>query len=165
MVVGHFLAGIAAVMWSVKDGKYLLLHRAQSKDFAPGVWECVTGRVEQGEGYEDALNRETREELGLMTKPVCILGTAHFYRGKQSSENELLGVIFACEVDSDAPLSLSNEHDDSCWVTYEQAMALLASSDPSVTWLRRVLKRAEIMRKILPDMLIQHYVNAGFELG
>ena len=44
-------------------------------------------------------------------------------------------------------------------------MALLASSDPSVTWLRRVLKRAEIMRKILPDMLIQHYVNAGFELG
>ena len=75
MGVGHFLGGIAAVIWSTKGGKYLLLHRVKSKDFAPGIWECVTGRVEQGEAFEQALYRETREELGLVVKPVCILGT------------------------------------------------------------------------------------------
>jgi len=52
---GRFLAGIAALIWSPLEGKYLLLRRADDRDYAAGVWECITGRLEQGEGFEDAL--------------------------------------------------------------------------------------------------------------
>ena len=40
---------VGALVWRRSDGKYLLLQRSAQKDFAAGQWECVTGRVEQGE--------------------------------------------------------------------------------------------------------------------
>ena len=49
--VGRFLAGIGALLRRPVDGEYLLLKRAESKDYAGGTWECVTGRVNQGEGF------------------------------------------------------------------------------------------------------------------
>ena len=81
MSMGHFLAGIAALIRSPETGQYLLMRRSEHKDYAPGVWECVTGRVDQGEGFEAALRREVREELGVEVQVEHILGTTHFYRG------------------------------------------------------------------------------------
>jgi 8-oxo-dGTP diphosphatase len=81
MSIGRFYAGIAAVIWSSQTGQYLLLRRSDEKDYGPGIWECVTGRVDQGEGFEDALHREVREELGVSVQVEYILGTTHFYRG------------------------------------------------------------------------------------
>ena len=64
MSIGHFYAGIAALIWSPETNQYLLLRRSELKDFAPGAWECVTGRVDQGEGFEDALRREGKRRTG-----------------------------------------------------------------------------------------------------
>jgi 8-oxo-dGTP diphosphatase len=164
MVVGHFLAGIAAVIWS-PAGKYLLLHRAPTKDFAPGVWECVTGRIEQGEGYIDALYREMQEEIGTIAVPMVILGTAHFFRGESIAENELLGVVFGCEMSPTYKLSLSSEHDDMRWVTYEEAMHMLSAEDPSTTWLRRVLQRGEVIRRELTPAFTSYFRDNSFEMG
>lgn len=159
------MGGVAVVIWSVKDGKYLLLRRSVTKDFAPGVWECVTGRVEQNESYLDALHRETREEIGVSVQPVCILGTVHFYRGQSIAENELLGVVFGCEMPENTALSLSDEHDDMCWVTYNQAKDLLVATDPSTHWIKKVLHRAESIRNLTPDALMQYYRDIIFDLG
>ncbi|NJN55210.1 MAG: hypothetical protein HC804_10900, partial [Anaerolineae bacterium] len=49
MSIGRFLGGIAALIWNPTNESYLLLCRADSKDFGAGSWECVTGRVDQGE--------------------------------------------------------------------------------------------------------------------
>ena len=65
MEVGRFYGGIAVSVWSSRQDAYLLLKRSAGKDFAPGVWECVTGRLEQGEGFGDAIREEVREELGV----------------------------------------------------------------------------------------------------
>jgi len=165
MTVGRFIGGVAAVIWSREDEKYLLLRRSLDKDFAPGVWECVTGRVEQNESFVDALYREVNEELSARIQPVCILGTVHFYRGQPSPENELLGVVFGCEMPENAQIILSNEHDKLCWLTYDQAVDLLQASDPSTDWLRRVLHRAEMIRYLTPDALKQYYTENDFELG
>ena len=81
MTIGRFCAGIGALIWSPTKEKYLLLRRSPEKDFAPGVWECVTGRVDQGERFEQALHREVREELGIQVQIEFIIGTSHFYRG------------------------------------------------------------------------------------
>ena len=55
MATGRFLAMVGALIWRQTDGRYLLLQRAATKDFAAGQWECVTGRLEQGERFEQNL--------------------------------------------------------------------------------------------------------------
>ena len=63
MVVGRFLAGVGALIWECETNKYFILRRVADRDFQAGAWECVTGRVDQGESYEEALHREVKEEI------------------------------------------------------------------------------------------------------
>ena len=132
---GRFLAGVGAVIQR-HDGRFLLLRRSEEKDFAADVWECVTGRLEQGEGFEDALRREVQEETGLSVEIDRILDTTHFYRGEAVPENELVGVLFLCATSNAGALRTSDEHDDHRWVTTSEALDLLVSDDPSTMWMR-----------------------------
>jgi 8-oxo-dGTP diphosphatase len=165
MSIGRFYAGIAAVIWAPETQKYLLLHRSEQKDFARGTWECVTGRVDQGEGFEDALHREVHEELGVSVQIEHILGTTHFYRGSPSPENELVGVIYLCTLTEPASIHISTEHSEYRWLTAQQAFDLLAAADSSTQWARRVLQRAEVIRPMLPANLVNFQKQNGFELG
>ena len=81
MDIGRFYGGVGALIWSPRGDVYLLLKRSSKKDYAAGVWECVTGRVDQGEGFEDAIHREVLEELGVKAQIEYFIGTTHFYRG------------------------------------------------------------------------------------
>jgi isopentenyl-diphosphate delta-isomerase type 1 len=50
------------------DDRVLLQKRSARKDIQPGKWDtAVGGHLAPGEGYEEAAQRETREELGLAT--------------------------------------------------------------------------------------------------
>jgi NAD+ diphosphatase len=51
------------VMALVRDGDRLLL--ARSPRFAPGMYSALAGFVEAGEGLEQSLAREVREEVGV----------------------------------------------------------------------------------------------------
>ena len=165
MSVGRFYAGIAAVIWSPETSQYLLLRRAEHKDYAPGVWEWVTGRVDQGEGFEDALHREVREELGASVHIDHILGTTHFYRGAPSPKNELLGVVYLCSLADPSTIQIGSEHSDFRWLTAEQALDLLSASDPSTQWARRVLQRVIATSPLIPQGLLEFQCRYGFELG
>jgi len=165
MSIGRFYAGIAALIWSPKTGKYLLLRRSEQKDFARGAWECVTGRVDQGEGFEDALRREVREELGIEVQVEHILGTTHFYRGKPDPENELVGVIYLCSITDLAAIHTGSEHSEYRWLSAAEALDLLSASDPTTRWASRVIKRAEAIRPMLPGNLVKFQRETGFELG
>ncbi|MDF1515058.1 MAG: NUDIX domain-containing protein, partial [Anaerolineae bacterium] len=134
-----------------------------SKDFAPGVWECVTGRVEQQESFVQALEREIVEEVGFHAPPAWILGTSHFYRGEECDENELLGVIFGCEVEGVPEIVLSHEHDAYKWVTVGQTENLLDLSNPSSRWLKRVLKRADSLRQLSSQEVSTYLKTHPFE--
>ena len=86
MSIGRFFAVVGALLWHPPDvscnGRYLVLKRSADKDFGSGAWECVTGRVDQGEGFTDAVHREVYEELGIEVQIDFIVGTAHFFRGE-----------------------------------------------------------------------------------
>ena len=165
MSIGRFYGGVGALIRSTLDGKYLLLKRSSEKDYASGVWECVTGRVDQGEGFEDAVHREVREELDIKVQIEFILGTTHFYRGDPIPENELIGVVYGCSLNAPQAIKISAEHSDYRWVTAEEAAALLVDADPSTQWITRVIDRAELLRRLSPPELLNVNAEIGFELG
>lgn len=166
MTIGKFIGGVGALIWRAEDNRYLLLKRSPQKDFAQGIWEPVTGRVDQGEGFEDALHREVSEELGgAHIRPLFILGTTHFYRGKPIPENELLGVVYLCQLLSGESFTLSAEHTEYRWLTAGEAFALLTDASPPTTWTRRVIERAEAVRKALSTADMSSLAPGSFELG
>lgn len=164
--IGRFLGGVAALIYRPEDERYLLLRRSAAKDFGGGVWECVTGRVDQGEGFEDALHREVGEELGAQIEVELVIGTTHFYRGAPAADNELIGVVCLCRLASSADqIQISPEHDAYHWVSAAEAQLLLSAEDASTTWISGVLRRAETLRQLAPAALLQAYRQMGLELG
>lgn len=165
MSVGKFYGGVGALIWSPSIERYLLLRRSPAKDFGAGAWECVTGRVDQGEGFEEALHREVKEELGTQVQVIGILGTTHFYRGAPVADNELIGVIFLCTLDDPDAIQLSPEHSEYRWLTAAEVKATLDASDPTSRWARRLITRGEIVRKLIPNELANFYQTTGVETG
>jgi 8-oxo-dGTP diphosphatase len=159
MSIGRFYAGIGALVWCPTTKKYLVLRRSAAKDFGGGAWECVTGRVDQGEGFTEAVLREVYEELGARAAIDFIIGTIHFYRGEATPENEMVGVQFCCSIEDPEAIRTSWEHAEYRWVTAEEATALL----PEGHWLLKVIQRAEAMRALMPRELLEYYRAEGFE--
>lgn len=159
MSIGRFQCGIAALLYHEESHTYLLMRRSRQRDFGAHDWECVTGRVDQGESFEQAVHREVREEVGLEIQIDFIIGTTHFYRGKPSPENELLGVKYVCSVAARDALSISDEHDESRWLTATEVYSLL----PPEHWLYQTIERAELLRAALPETLIAYQRQVGFE--
>lgn len=162
-MVGRFLGGIGALIMDRNTDRYLLLKRSKDKDYAADVWECVTGRVDQGEGFEDALHREVMEEIGIEVDVEFLIGTSHFYRGAAVPENELIGVIYCCSTDTPDAVKTSVEHSEHRWVPVEEALRLADKSRPVTSWLHRVIIRAELMRTHVPEDLLKIFRDEGFE--
>jgi 8-oxo-dGTP diphosphatase len=153
MSIGRFYAMIGALIRDPDSGKYLILRRSAEKDVAAGAWECVTGRVDQGEGFPEALQREVYEEIKVQIQPEFILRTAHFYRGEAIPENEMVGVMYCCTVDDLEAIQISWEHDEARWVTLEEARTLLSEDH----WLVELIERAETMRTLMPEKLLAYF--------
>jgi 8-oxo-dGTP diphosphatase len=158
--VGRFLCGIAALVWSPDSRQYLILRRSAQRDAGAGEWECVTGRVDQGESFETALHREVREELGVAVRIEALIGTAHFYRGAPVPENELLSAIYLCSLADPGAVEMSAEHDEMRWLDAAGAAAFL----PSDHWLAAAIRRAQAIIDHTPAVLRDLYHREGFEL-
>jgi 8-oxo-dGTP diphosphatase len=146
MTIGRFLAGIGALIWDPATEEYLLLRRAARKDFGANTWECVTGRVDQGESFEQALHREVLEEIGAQVQIEFFISTTHFYRGAELPEYELLGVLYGCTLLSGRDFTFGDEHSEMRWMSAENALASL----PEGYWLRTLIEQCELLKKRLP---------------
>jgi 8-oxo-dGTP pyrophosphatase MutT (NUDIX family) len=155
MGIGRFYAGVCALLRS-PSGKYLLLKRSPDKDFGAGGWECITGRVDQGEGFTQAVRREIAEETGLQEVQIdFVVDTMHFYRGEPHPENELIGVSFCCSTEHPQAVQLSAEHSEGHWLSPDEIAARL----PKGHWLVDLIRSAELIRQRMPDELLALYQN------
>ena len=159
MVVGRFLGMVGALIWDPSQDRYLILKRSGKKDFARNIWECGTGRVDQGESFTSALMREIKEELDVEIQIDFIIGTTHFYRGEKVPHNEMLGIYYSCRLGEGEVITLSWEHSESRWVTIDEAEALLSRKN----WLVRLMERADKIRLLMPKDLVQFHQEFGFE--
>jgi len=151
---GYFLAGVAGLIRN-SAGDYLMMKRVTDRDFGSEVWECVTGRVNQGEGFEEALHREVMEETGLRVNIETFIGLSHFYRGKEAPENELQGIILGCSVVGTDEIDHGPEHSEYRWASTQEALAFLTDTDPGTLWLRKTLLRAEAISSAQPEALAE----------
>ena len=64
------VAGICFV-----GNRVLVAKRTSSRKLYPNLWECGGGQVETGENFDDAVKRQLKQELGVIVKPIKVLGT------------------------------------------------------------------------------------------
>jgi len=141
---GIFQVAVEAII--EKDGKVLITQRAFTRNHAPGAWETLTGRLEQGESFEDALIREVKEEVGLEVTPVKPFYTFHFFRGPQKEEH--VGVSYWCRYKSGTIKLEPKEQIAYKWATVDEALKII--TDPSI---KRALElfRDEVSRASLEN--------------
>jgi dATP pyrophosphohydrolase len=105
--------------------EYLLLRRSPMDTLYPGIWQIVTGSMEEGETPAQAAVREFREETGLIPSRIWVLPqVSSFYDVRRAGVESV--PLFCCQVeDGQVPL-LSDEHAAWQWLSAAEAKPLLA---------------------------------------
>ena len=99
---------------------FLLMKRVPERG---GFWQPLTGGVEQGETFEEAIKREAFEETGI-TEIVEVVDSNYHYEFTDEGRHHF-EYIFGVEVPADTNVQLSHEHDDLQWVGKDEALQLL----------------------------------------
>ncbi|MDE1869541.1 MAG: NUDIX domain-containing protein [Candidatus Micrarchaeota archaeon] len=105
-----------------REDKVLLVRRTAQDKFRAGEWELPGGKVEKGEGFKEALIRETREETNLNALEV------NGYIGH--SDTPILGTtmrlyMFLVRADDSEVILMPREHQDFMWVAKDRAKEYL----------------------------------------
>ncbi|MEI7579519.1 MAG: NUDIX domain-containing protein [bacterium] len=116
---GLFQAAVAAVIINERN-ETLITQRSFARKHHPGKWEIMTGRLNQGESFLEALAREAMEELNIELEPVKLLSTFHFFRGLEKVEH--LGVNYLCRIKAGA-VKVDGVEEIACrWVNLDEAL-------------------------------------------
>jgi 8-oxo-dGTP diphosphatase len=94
-----------------RSGRCLLIRRAPGSRNSPGTWDLPGGKVDKGEDFVQALEREVAEETGLRISVQRLAGAIQFEMPKARV------VCLMLEARArPGRVRLSCEHDESAWV-------------------------------------------------
>lgn len=106
------------------DGEVdVLLIRRSPGRILPGLWQCVSGSIDDEERVALAALREVAEETGLAGPDIeafydlDLVNQFH----EPSVDGVLVAAVFAVRVRPDAEVRLSDEHDGRRWLPIEEA--------------------------------------------
>jgi 8-oxo-dGTP pyrophosphatase MutT (NUDIX family) len=104
----------------------LLLRRAQGRIY-PGIWQPVTGRLEDGERIVDGALRELVEETGIDAAGIEVLFGLDQVNLFHADYLDALQAeaVFAAQVRPGVEAILSHEHDAQRWVAPAEARELV----------------------------------------
>ena len=104
--------------------RYLILHRSAKESVYPGVWQYITGSIEDKETAVEAALRELGEETGLTPVSMWVVPYVNsFY--DQRRDTISINPVFAVEVASGSEPAISEEHQEFVWLDFEDAIARL----------------------------------------
>ena len=148
---------VACWLYRVVDGavEILLIRRAAGQMY-PGLWQCVTGRLEPDERVSDGALREVGEETGLHGRDIELFSETDIVNWFHEASVDGLWseAVFAARVRPDATVTLSEEHDDLRWVRSAAAHELVLwpayhRAIDMIEWLVANPEKAAVYR--LPD--------------
>jgi 8-oxo-dGTP diphosphatase len=84
---------VVAVALVDGEGRVLLQQRPPGRQMA-GLWEFPGGKIDEGEGPEEALIRELREEVGIDTDAACLAPAT--FASAPLGERHLLLLLYIC---------------------------------------------------------------------
>jgi len=100
----------------VRDGRVAVVHRPKYDD-----WSLPKGKLDPGEGFEEAALREVEEETGLRSRVVRELPSTEYNDSKGRSK-----LVRYWEMEPvDGHFAPNDEVDELRWVTPEEAEATL----------------------------------------
>ena len=94
-----------------EHGQILLLQRSQRSKTNPGKWELPGGKIDTGESFDTALNREILEETGLFVQIHHAAGTAE----QQVPNWHVIHLVLTGTIKSGI-VRISDEHEAFQWV-------------------------------------------------
>ncbi len=118
-----------------RDGKLLIVRRAGSDDFLPGLYEIPGGGMEDGENILECLQREMLEETGVAVTHVD--GVTDTFDYVSGSGRKVRQINFLLRGDGEVQLN-PKEHDQALFVDNEEEIKELQISAES----RRVITGA-----------------------
>jgi dATP pyrophosphohydrolase len=117
--------------WLFRTGtsglEILLLKRAPDRIY-PGIWQPVTGRLEEGERIVDGALRELVEETGIEPAGIEVLYSLDQVNLFHADHLDALQseVVFAAHLRLGVEAVLSHEHDDQRWLAPADAREMVA---------------------------------------
>ncbi len=104
--------------------EFLVLKRAGSEIY-PGIWQMVTGSINDSEKASETAMREIKEETGLSINRFWVVPHVNsFYSPERDSI--CMVPVFAAQVDPDADVVISNEHSEYRWLRIDAAIESFA---------------------------------------
>ncbi len=120
--------------------KVLLLKRADTKKFLPGVFELLGGHIDFGEDIVDGLKREVMEEIG-MSISVGDPFAAFTYSNEIKKSHSVEVVYFAKFNDPLKNIKLNlKDHTESKWVTESEIASISPISDAELMIIKKGFK-------------------------
>ncbi len=117
MAEQQFYVGVHAVIAS--RGRMLVLKRAPMMTYRPGSWDLPGGHLALGEGFEDCLLREVKEETALDVAIDHALGLHSMV------SEPYLQAFYACRLTVFQSVKLRpDEHVEHRWVTQAELASL-----------------------------------------
>lgn len=117
---------IEAHIFRINHGRieFLLLKRAANEVY-PLLWQPITGRMNPGETAYEAALREIAEETNLIPEEFWVVPNVNSFYNPQKDTASLIPV-FAGRVGVNSEITISEEHDECGWFTFEETIPLLA---------------------------------------
>lgn len=102
------------------EGKFLFVKRSDDDDFLAGFWELPGGGTDFGEDPVQAVVREVQEEVGMTVK-MLFPAYVTSYVNEKNKNKQYVETFFVCKNIHNQEVTLSAEHSDYHWVTFEEA--------------------------------------------
>ncbi|RJQ19035.1 NUDIX domain-containing protein [Candidatus Woesearchaeota archaeon] len=103
----------------VSEGKYLLLK------YEAGHWDFPKGHLEEGESARDAALRELKEEAGVAAELIDGFSHRITYFFTREGKRVPKEVVFFVGRGDGHPVTLSHEHTDFVWLSFDDALERL----------------------------------------